>query len=690
VGLGSSIFCRRIQKFLVIFVFVIYSTCINLGGVVGRTFYRGIRSTADSPIVTFFVYMPLVTRAPVASAVEENESSGAMSLLGVSLDSINLMTSTVKFVVTGATYLLDRSSILLLRNGQPVDTSGLILSVSTIEAHNLLLDGRNNLVLFAKDSQNHDLSLRETVWAGNNNLLIKASLPNGQPALNSLITLRLADAQAISTTLSLANGEGTFQNVPDTTIFINADDGTGRTGFVGATGKAQTISITLSGLGSPSSISNNDFSLGTAGWNIGTAPVSIVPHSEAVLLNNKVIVEQKAPNPLFAQADSDLILRTQGEGPQSISRSFTTQPGTTNTRLRYRFVTSEVPGGYFGSKYNDYFGVSIRSSQGGGAYEANSMNGLGLASFDSIGATIWREVSLPTSVDGDTIQVDLTIANVADNQYNSQLIVDSVDEEKLAIKADKESACINQDISFMPVSNTSSTIQWSSDGLPTTGSGNKFVTHFTESGDKVVKAVIGDGTDGQTAEGRVKIYENSGGNWVSKFPNSHSTSDLAVPFQNHVLRFLGALSAAGANYAIDTTYRPRERAFLMHYAWMIAREGMSPDQVPHEDGIDICWQHYGSDGKPNNQLSRDAASAMVQAYGIVYRPSLVTRHTEKLAIDVNISWSGNLTVVDGTGAKVVINTAPRDNNNIQLQQVGATYEVYKLPQDKPHWSDDGH
>ena len=61
------------------------------------------------------------------------------------------------------------------------------------------------------------------------------------------------------------------------------------------------------------------------------------------------------------------------------------------------------------------------------------MNGLGLGSFDANGATAWREVTLPTHVDGDTVQVDVAVANVADGLFDSQVMVDFVEEQTLAV-----------------------------------------------------------------------------------------------------------------------------------------------------------------------------------------------------------------------------------------------------------------
>ncbi len=62
--------------------------------------------------------------------------------------------------------------------------------------------------------------------------------------------------------------------------------------------------------------------------------------------------------------DKILRLSTSGEGLQSISRTFIPEPDVNTVVVRYKFVTSEVPGGYFGTKYNDYYSLSLRSHAG--------------------------------------------------------------------------------------------------------------------------------------------------------------------------------------------------------------------------------------------------------------------------------------------------------------------------------------
>jgi hypothetical protein len=81
---------------------------------------------------------------------------------------------------------------------------------------------------------------------------------------------------------------------------------------------------------------------------------------------------------------------------------------------------------------------------------------------------------------------------------------------------------------------------------------------------------------------------------------------------------------------------------------------------------------------------------MVQGYGIAFKPALNSRHTEAHAIDMSISWVGDLVIAKADGTSVTITSAPRDGNNASLHQVGASFGVIKLATDPPHWSIDGH
>jgi hypothetical protein len=101
--------------------------------------------------------------------------------------------------------------------------------------------------------------------------------------------------------------------------------------------------------------------------------------------------------------------------------------------------------------------------------------------------------------------------------------------------------------------------------------------------------------------------------------------------------------------------------------------------------------HSNDKGVTDVAATRKAANEMVAGYEIVYAPALTSRHTERKAIDMDISWVGDLTILKADGkTSVTIKSKVRTGDNAELQAVGASYGVIKLKTDPPHWSSDGH
>jgi hypothetical protein len=181
------------------------------------------------------------------------------------------------------------------------------------------------------------------------------------------------------------------------------------------------------------------------------------------------------------------------------------------------------------------------------------------------------------------------------------------------------------------------------------------------------------------------MSEPSGRAWCPRFSTSASVSDLAEPFRTAVSHFLAALKVAGASVAISATYRPPERAYLMHWAWLVGNGMEVPASVPPMAGVDIDWTH-GGDLRAAVQSARE----MISAYGLLYKPSLNSRHCERQAIDMRVSWDGVLNIRNARGTLLAITSSPRNGENRDLQAVAREFGVVKLVSDPPHWSNDGH
>ncbi len=200
-----------------------------------------------------------------------------------------------------------------------------------------------------------------------------------------------------------------------------------------------------------------------------------------------------------------------------------------------------------------------------------------------------------------------------------------------------------------------------------------------------------DETEGNNAAA-VKAEEEktlSGPDWVEQFPTGIEISDLDGSFSGKVQKFVDALKSAGAEVTINATRRPVERAYLMHWAWMIVKRGSDPRKIPAMKGVGINWWHG------NLAESRQAAQGMVDKYKIdklKVPPSLKSYHIIGKAIDMQISWGGELKIKNAKGMELLIKSSPKDHTNKELIALGKTYGVYhfkNVDKDKVHWSVDG-
>lgn len=191
--------------------------------------------------------------------------------------------------------------------------------------------------------------------------------------------------------------------------------------------------------------------------------------------------------------------------------------------------------------------------------------------------------------------------------------------------------------------------------------------------------------------------------WADQFPGTSRIEDLDEPFQGKVRSFIGAMRAAGIHVSPLATFRPAQRAYMMHYGWLIARGSISPKEVPafapqgDEAPIDICWVHPKNDGTYDADASKAGARQLLRGLGVDPElgtaPALRGRHTTREAIDMRTTWDRErLTIENANGREITIDTRPRNGLNAQLMRVGATYGVHHFrnpEQDRNHWSSDG-
>lgn len=377
----------------------------------------------------------------------EQGSEGTLALQGNAESVFVAPNVTLDYQLSGALFSTDLDAVSVTINGVAVPASQYTISgdqqrLTMVAA---LEPGRNLIEIGASDDKGALLYSESVIWSGSQNLTVQVLDAAGNPVAGADIAAKLTEDQdVLVSAVTAADGTVTFVNVPNRNILIESSSG-GQYGFVSVIGGVGATTVKLTALQEPSPVDNNDFSQGVEGWSVGSAPVSLVSHQALAAADMSVAADAAAP-------DVDLVLSTSGQGTQTIARTFQVSEDTASVTVRYKFITSEVPGGYFGSPYNDDYRVSIRSADGQIISDANSMNGLGLTAFDAGGATAFRELTLVLDGKATTVQVEGAVSNVADNLFDSQLRIDFVKQGKLAIPALDLNDIDNSNLRFLSAS----------------------------------------------------------------------------------------------------------------------------------------------------------------------------------------------------------------------------------------------
>jgi uncharacterized protein YcbK (DUF882 family) len=177
----------------------------------------------------------------------------------------------------------------------------------------------------------------------------------------------------------------------------------------------------------------------------------------------------------------------------------------------------------------------------------------------------------------------------------------------------------------------------------------------------------------------------SGAHWVEKYKTEPTLDLLKDPFKGHISAFIEMLRSNRSRVAISATYRAPERAWLMHWAWMVARGKITYSKlnsISNPQKIDIVWDHG------DEASSREAARAMVSGYHMAHVAALSSRHTEGRAVDITIRRLPEILKIDKKEWPIGV---ARADANEALWFIGEhLFSVKKLATDPPHWSDDGH
>ncbi|CAF2815780.1 unnamed protein product [Rotaria sp. Silwood2] len=299
--------------------------------------------------------------------------------------------------------ILDADNYTVFINGQPTVNTTHTNDSITLSGFS---DGATFLSLFALDTYGLPIFTSFQLYFGSISMPVHVSFANGSAAVGVIVNLNITDDPRVSQS-GVTNDHGMviFDHVPPLTISIFAHTKDNQIGLAGVAPSNSQINLTL------------------------------IPFNEEKKVN-------KLENREYLQ------VTTLGQTLQTISRTFMTGSNASEAYVEYQFITSEVPGGYFGSQFNDYFSVTLRSDKGQYITKTDSMNGLGLGAFNfATGATGWSNLTLKVDSVPERIRFDVGVSNVADGLYQSSVNIrkygsnQCTDCEKECVKCTSDPMC---------------------------------------------------------------------------------------------------------------------------------------------------------------------------------------------------------------------------------------------------------
>ena len=197
----------------------------------------------------------------------------------------------------------------------------------------------------------------------------------------------------------------------------------------------------------------------------------------------------------------------------------------------------------------------------------------------------------------------------------------------------------------------------------------------------------------KSATAKEKQCIKSGKYWVSwaekNAKNSNDIDELEASFKTNAVAFINALKEAGASVQISTTTRSAMRAYLFHWSWKISQGKCKASDATQMKGVDIDWDHH------DDEKTKSAALEMVNGFGLAIppkstvAPSLTSNHIVGKAIDLTITWKGEIKIKKKDNSDVAVAYMTDVNANTTLHEIGKSYGVIKHTKDAPHWSFNG-
>lgn len=202
--------------------------------------------------------------------------------------------------------------------------------------------------------------------------------------------------------------DATGKPAPNVLVQANATiyPGLGQTATTDSSGAVTFINLIATTLSLIATTPDNQIAVaGIASTSAGDTTLTLIPFNSPA-----------SATALRKRSNEFVVSTAFSPNVQMVSKVFTLPPSAKTAYINYVFQTDEILGGFFGTQFNDYFSLMIRSDVGASTFYTNSMNSLGFSAFDAGGAT--SNYTLTLDITGaKTVEFDVAVSNVGDALY---------------------------------------------------------------------------------------------------------------------------------------------------------------------------------------------------------------------------------------------------------------------------------
>ena len=411
-----------------------------------HSIFRSLRS-----LTLFLIVSVTLTGCGGADGPQESELEAPFSdmvLHHVVADaSLQSSRQPIRLRATGGQLSSEISQLTVYLDDSIVPTAYLDVTNNDLLISAARLEGLHKLVIYAPDTLGNAAVVDIELWDGQNDVRGYVRDDSGVPVAGAAVIASIGDDQRFNAAV-VTGSDGSYylRNFPARTTLVHVTGPTGNPGITSGIPGYPFSDVILRPFGVPVATPNLDFQEGTAGWAASEGAIlTLTPHVENPGPATQADVQRNTP-PQGADPNSsyeaaaltlnpyDLVLKTQGQGTRTATHIFNPLARARSVRIRYRFQTEEFPR-YYGTKFNDSFGVTLRTQGGKVALTSGTLNGMPRAAFDGSRSTAWRDLVIPLSANGESVEISLSVANVADSACQSQIVVDIVDTSPLIISS---------------------------------------------------------------------------------------------------------------------------------------------------------------------------------------------------------------------------------------------------------------